>query len=248
MTIIFERVGSDSPFIETLTQGYTLSRGETIRPAETNWHLVLVKECGQARAIVTGPQPESGLVRYGAGGEVIWIQFRLGVFMPHMAPRQVINTETILPDATRNSFYLHGSAWQFPEIEQVDAFVERLVRSETLVMDHNIGASLRNEWPGLPARTLRHRFLRATGLSEGHIRQVRRAKAAAALLEQGVSITDVIEAEGYFDQPHLTRSLKRFVGFTPAGIIRRSRATVCHSVQENPSAAEYHTDVLVNIR
>ncbi|HEV8194086.1 MAG TPA: AraC family transcriptional regulator [Ktedonobacterales bacterium] len=41
---------------------------------------------------------------------------------------------------------------------------------------------------------------------------------ATALLEQGVPISDVIYQAGYFDQPHLTRSLKRFMGQTPAQI------------------------------
>jgi AraC-like DNA-binding protein len=40
------------------------------------------------------------------------------------------------------------------------------------------------------------------------------------LLEQGVSILDTVEQAGYFDQPHLTRSLKRYVGYTPAQILR----------------------------
>jgi AraC-like DNA-binding protein len=31
-----------------------------------------------------------------------------------------------------------------------------------------------------------------------------------------VSIGDVVYQAGYADQPHLTRSLKRFIGYTPA--------------------------------
>ena len=67
-------------------------------------------------------------------------------------------------------------------------------------------------------RTLRHRFLRATGLTHCHIRQFERAQQAATLLRQGTSILDTVYALGYFDQPHLTRSLKQFVGHTPAQI------------------------------
>jgi AraC-like DNA-binding protein len=71
-----------------------------------------------------------------------------------------------------------------------------------------------------PSRTIRHRFLRATGLSRSHIRQIERAQQAAALLRQGVSIPDTVFKLGYFDQPHLTRSLKRWVGHTPAQLMR----------------------------
>jgi methylphosphotriester-DNA--protein-cysteine methyltransferase len=41
-----------------------------------------------------------------------------------------------------------------------------------------------------------------------------------ARLEQGVSILDTIHEAGYFDQLHLTNSLKRFLGQTPAQIAR----------------------------
>src|SRR3712207_8595796 len=54
-------------------------------------------------------------------------------------------------------------------------------------------------------------LFRSTGLSHSHIRQVERAQRAAALLQQGVSIPDTVFELGYFDQPHLTRSLKHWV-------------------------------------
>ena len=70
---------------------------------------------------------------------------------------------------------------------------------------------------------MRHRFARATGLTQTHIRQFRRAQQAAALLHQGVSILDTVYETGYFDQPHLTRSLKRFIGHTPAQITQLNK-------------------------
>ncbi len=47
-----------------------------------------------------------------------------------------------------------------------------------------------------------------------------RARHARTLLQQGISILDTVEQAGYADQPHLTRSLKRFMGQTPAQILR----------------------------
>ncbi len=43
------------------------------------------------------------------------------------------------------------------------------------------------------------------------------------LLQQGVSIVDTVDQAGYADQPHLTRSLKRFIGQTPAQLLAASR-------------------------
>jgi methylphosphotriester-DNA--protein-cysteine methyltransferase len=60
-------------------------------------------------------------------------------------------------------------------------------------------------------------------LTQSYIRQVERAQRAAALLQQGVPIFDTVYEAGYFDQPHLTKSLKRAIGHTPAQIIRSSK-------------------------
>jgi AraC-like DNA-binding protein len=78
-------------------------------------------------------------------------------------------------------------------------------------------------WPTLRASTggtCQRRFLRATGLTRGIVDQIERAHQAVALLEQGVSIADAYYHVGYADQPHLTRSLKRFIGQTPGQILR----------------------------
>ena len=67
---------------------------------------------------------------------------------------------------------------------------------------------------------MQRRFLRATGLSHAAVVQIERAHRAQALLQAGVPILDVVALAGYADQPHLTRSLKRFLGETPAQIAR----------------------------
>jgi methylphosphotriester-DNA--protein-cysteine methyltransferase len=64
--------------------------------------------------------------------------------------------------------------------------------------------------------------MRATGLTQNHIHQFQRAQRAAALLQQGFSILDTVVEAGYFDQPHLTRSLKQWIGHTPAQVMRLS--------------------------
>lgn len=39
------------------------------------------------------------------------------------------------------------------------------------------------------------------------------------LLRQGVSILNTVCQLGYFDQPHVTRSLRQWIGHTPAQIV-----------------------------
>jgi methylphosphotriester-DNA--protein-cysteine methyltransferase len=136
-----------------------------------------------------------------------------------MPTRNLPDRETVLPAASPHSYWLAGSAWQFPDYDNADTFVDQLVRAEVLVRDPDIHAALHDQLEDVPARTMRDRFRRACGLTQSHIRQMKRAQHAQALLQQRVSILDTVYEAGYFDQPHLTRSLKQFLGYTPAQIV-----------------------------
>lgn len=219
MSIVYEERTSDSPYVDLVTRGWTVSDGSPIRPAEVRWHMVFARHNGRVHPLIVGPLTTAGVATYGEGAEILWIRFKLGAFMPHLPARRFLDRETLLPGATSKSFWLYGSAWQFPDYENVETFVDRLVREEVLVRDPLVNDALEDHLPEMSLRTVRHRFLQATGLSQSHVYQFERAQRAAALLQQGVSILDTVYEAGYYDQPHLTRSLKRFVGFTPAQII-----------------------------
>lgn len=96
--------------------------------------------------------------------------------------------------------------------------VERLVRAGLLVHDPVVHAALHDETVWLSARTLERRVLHATGLTQGTIRQIQRANRAVDLLSRGVPPLELVRVAGYADQPHLIRSLKRFIGQTPSQI------------------------------
>jgi hypothetical protein len=220
MSLVFKQRPSDSPFVELITQGETISSSATTRPSEIHWHMVFVKHQGGILALTVGPLTAAGEVQFVEGVELLWIKFKLGVFMPHLPIRNYLDGETTLPDASSRSFWLKGAAMQIPAYHNVESFIDRLVRDDVLVHDPLVSAALRDQLPpkGLSPRTVRHRFQQATGLSQTHILQYQRAQEAAALLEQGMPILDVVFQLGYYDQPHLTRSLKRFMGITPARI------------------------------
>jgi hypothetical protein len=131
-----------------------------------------------------------------------------------------LDSETLLPDASSSTFWLKGSAWEYPDAENVDVFIDRLVHEELLVSDPLVKDVLQGYPQSLSPRTVRHRVLQATGLTRSRIFQMERAQKAADLLQQGTSILDTVSELGYFDQPHLTRSLKHWIGYTPAQIVQ----------------------------
>ncbi|RPI89469.1 MAG: helix-turn-helix domain-containing protein [Chloroflexi bacterium] len=248
MSLSYEERLSDSLYVEKVTHGWTTGEGSTIRPAEVSWHMILTRHSGGTQFLLVGPLETSGVASWGGEAEILWIKFKLGAFMPHLPTKDILESETPLPEASSQSFWLKSSAWQFPDYDNADTFVQKLVREEVLAYDPLVNAVLQGEPQDISPRTVRHRFLRATGLTQSHILQFERARRAEKLLQQGHSILDTVYEAGYFDQPHLTRSLKQFIGYTPAQIIRMSQPTFCRSVQDTLPLSEYdETNVLTNI-
>jgi AraC-like DNA-binding protein len=221
MTILFEERVSDSPYVALVQRGRTAQGGSVLRPAESHWHMVLLRYKGETRFLVVGPWTTTGILSYPEGAELLWIKLNPGTFLRRFPARHILNKETALPQATNRTFWLHNSAWQFPDYDNVETFVERLAHQEALILDPVVSAALENQPQTLSPRTLRYRFLQATGMTQSYIRQIDRARRAETLLQQGRSILDTVYEAGYFDQPHLTRELKRWIGYTPTQIIHR---------------------------
>ena len=189
--------------------------------AASNWEMVVSTFGGKTTVTARGPETRASGADYPADAEFFGIVFKLGTFMPHLPVRTLRDRQdAILPGASGSSFWLHGSAWELPTFDNADAFVDRLVRRGTLVRDPAVEAAVRGHAPDASVRSLQYRFLRATGLTRKTIQQIERARGAASLLERGASIPDTAFELGYFDQAHMTNSLKRFTGRTPAQIVR----------------------------
>jgi AraC-like DNA-binding protein len=220
MTFVFDARSSDSSFIETIWRTQSERAGSFTSLAASQWEMVVTIHPGNTTLTVRGPETKATPAHCPADAEFFGIVFRLGTFMPYLPLRTVMDRRDLnLPEATSKSFWFHGSAWQFPDYDNADTFVDRLVRHGLLAHDPVVNGLLQDQPYELSVRTLRRRFLRATGLTHSYIRQIERARHATILLKQGVSILDTVYEAGYFDQSHLTRSLKHFVGQTPAQII-----------------------------
>jgi hypothetical protein len=222
MAFIFEDRLSDSSFVEMLWRVQSEHAGSFISIAASHWEMVVTRYRGKTTFTVRGPETKATPLHYQwTGAEWLGIRFKLGAFMPHLPPGNLLDRrDANLPEATSKSFWLHGSAWEFPNFENADTFVDRLVRGGLLIRDPVVEAVLRGHPRALSPRSIQYRFLQATGLTYKAIQQIERARQAKALLEQGVSILDTVHEAGYFDQSHLANSLKRLLGQTPAQIAR----------------------------
>jgi AraC-like DNA-binding protein len=221
MPLIFEMEArpSDSPLVEQVWHARSVNSGVFQSTAKYNLMMVVSLRDGRASFTVRGPETRATPLACEAGGEWIGIEYRVGTFMPHLPASSLVDRDLTLPGMGKGAFWLDGAAWQIPDFENADTFVDRLVRAELLVREPIVDAVLRGQVSDASARSVQRRFVRATGLSYRAIQQIERARTAMALLQRGVSILDAVDEAGYYDQPHLTRSLKRWLGQTPAEIV-----------------------------
>ncbi|MCL4263354.1 MAG: AraC family transcriptional regulator [Anaerolineae bacterium] len=219
MSLFMEDRASDSPFVEKVWWAQSDTAVSFISQAASQWEMVVVRYQGQTSLTIRGPETVATLADCPANAQFFGISFKLGTFLPDLPLCQRLNRNDItLPGVTRQSFCLNGSAWQFPDYENADTFVNHLVREGLLVRDPVVTAVLQGQPADLSPRAVQYRFLQATGLTQTTIQQIERARLAMFLLQQGRPILDTVFEAGYYDQPHLTRSLKRFIGQTPTQI------------------------------
>ena len=214
----FELRSSRSPLIEQTWQTRSEPEQSFISVAVSHWEMVVTRQRGAARLTVRGPETTATTAPVPPDAEFFGIQFSLGTFMPGMPPGQLADRGLTLPQATSTSFWLDGTEWELPAPGNAGVFVDRLVRAGLLAHDPVVPAAMRGDAGGLTRRSVERRVSRATGLTLGTIEQIKRAERAVDLLHLGRSPLDVADRAGYADQPHLTRSLKRFVGRTPSQV------------------------------
>lgn len=219
MLFEFDTQSPLSPYIDLIWQMESEQAESFLSTAATNWEMVFTMHEGHTMITMRGPETEATLAESMADTAYFGISFKLGTFMPHLPLQSLLNRQDVaLPLASNRSFWLLGSAWEMPTAQNADVFINRLIQQDILVRDPDVAAALQGEPTDLSPRALQYRFKRATGMSQKMIQQIDRARQAAMLLEQGKSILDTAYELGYYDQAHLTHSLKRFIGETPVQI------------------------------
>ena len=211
---------SDSPYIQRVWRYHSDGCGSFLSIVECRSELVVTRYQGRIRVTLRGPETVATRLSYAADEDWMGIRLKPGVFLPSWPAQELVDRGVNLPEVAGGSFWLDGSVWQVPDCDDADTFVAQLARAGVLAIDDTVPAALRGDLTDASPRTVQRRFLQATGVTRSVAQQIERARYAALLLMRGDSIADVTYAAGYFDQPHLTRSMKRLIGQTPAELLR----------------------------
>ncbi|MER6508599.1 helix-turn-helix domain-containing protein [Nonomuraea sp. NPDC001636] len=214
MAFRFETRASDSPWVEAVWSCTSEHVAEMTSVAAVSWGLVFWEREGRAHAGISGPETRSGTAPVPEGSTFVGIEFAVGTSLRAVPPPSLVDGGIELPDTTGRTFVLDGVRWEFPAPDDAEALVGRLVRAGALVRDPLVADVRRGHRPAVSGRTVERRFRAATGLTQGAVRQIERARRASALLAAGVPVADVVSGLAYFDEPHLARALRRYVGRT----------------------------------
>lgn len=216
--IVFEDRASDSPVVERVWRSRSDRPGPFSSMASCHWVMVVTRLAGKTLLTVRGPETHATTADCPGDGEWVGIHFKLGTSMPILPPTVLRDRNDVtLPSASRRAFVLDGAAWEYPTWDNAETFVRRLVGAGLVANDPHVADALRGG-RARSRRTDERRVLRATGMTHGTIRQIQRARRATLMLRAGTPIADVVYDAGYYDQAHLTRSFRRFVGHTPTAI------------------------------
>jgi hypothetical protein len=233
MAIESEHRTSDSPHVACVWRGRASGTDTMTSIATSTWELVFWEDGGTVHASARGPETAASAVELAGDSESLGITFTHGTVLSHL-PR-LVDSSAESPHVTERTFVLGGQEWEIPDFDDAEALVARLARAGVISRDPLVDEVV---WGGIArvgTRSVQRRVAAATGLTQGAIRQIERAREAALLLGEGLAPLDVAHRLGYYDQPHLSRSLRRFIGRT-ATELQDSRGTMSLLYKTGPPA------------
>jgi AraC-like DNA-binding protein len=207
--------GCDSALVEKVWATDGSPEAEFISVAESHWQIVISDIQGRKGLSIRGPSTHAVPTPIPPDAEFFGIVLRLGTHSPAFPLAGLVDGAVEIPGAARGTALLDNDDWEIPTLDNADVFVARLERAGLLVRDRLVADAVLDEAGGLGTRTVQRRVAQATGLTRGMIRQISRADAAVRALGRGLTPAQTAASLEFADQPHLTRSLRRFIGQTP---------------------------------
>jgi hypothetical protein len=210
--------GSTSPIVRSITRTVYVGSGIHMMVPDGCWDIAIIRNSSGTLVLRTGQTTRPVPFTYRDGDEVLAISFRASTFMPLMSGESMRDKGVALGGIGKDRFWLGTDVVEIPTFDNVDGFVERLLRNE-LVQENGLVASVVSGNPAAATtRTMQRHFLKTTGLTPKAYSQIDRAQKAVELLRSGQSAADVAFSLGFSDQPHLIRSLQAITGRTPRQI------------------------------
>ncbi|NEE00833.1 helix-turn-helix domain-containing protein [Phytoactinopolyspora halotolerans] len=217
MGLIFNTVAGELPLVQRVWSATCEATTGFSSAAKASSMICFARSDDSVTVHVKGPETTGTLMTCPEGWEFFGVELRLGAYLPPYPPSDLTNfKDALLPTLPGNRISLDNRVWEMPSAQNVDVFVDRLVRAGLLIFDPLVAEIRHGERPrGMSERIAQIRFRRAVGVSHRKLVSIERARNAAQLLTAGRSIADVVTTSGYYDQSQLARAMRWATGHTP---------------------------------
>lgn len=236
--IDIEHRSSTSPYIARVWRAHARDVETMTSVANSMWELVVWNEGAQLLSTVRGPETHASIASVPQDSRSAGILFAHGVHLPHLPVSGLVDAQTPPRPITAGMLELAGNAWPLPGYDTAEHFVQQLAGAGVIARDPVVAEVLDGGTPRVSARTVQRRMAATTGLSMSLIRQIARAREAALRLVEGTSILEVVHGLGFYDQPHLSHALTRFIGRTAAQLAHEHLAQPMSMLYSPPELAE----------
>src|SRR3954452_9143090 len=217
MGLIFNAVAGEVPLVQRVWSASCDAATGFTSAAKASSMIAFAGNGDRLTGHLGGPETTGTSLTCPEGWEFFGVELRLGAYLPLFPPSGLTDlNDALLPTLPGDRILLDNRAWEMPTEQNIDVFVDRLVRAGLLIFDPLVDEIRHGERPrGLSERTAQIRFRRAVGISRRKLVSIEQAQYAAQLLAAGGSIADVIAVGGYYDQPQLARAMRWASGHTP---------------------------------
>ncbi|AHH97568.1 helix-turn-helix domain-containing protein [Kutzneria viridogrisea] len=217
MGLTFGAVAGELPLVRRVWSASCDAATGFTSAAKGSSMIAFARNGGRVTVHLRGPETRATRLTCPEDWEFFGVELRLGAYLPLFPPSGLADlNDALLPTPSGNRILLDNRDWEMPTEQNVDVFVNRLVRAGLLFFDPLVDEIRQGERPrALSERTAQVRFRRAVGVSRRKLVSIEQAQRAAQLLSAGELIADVVTGCGYYDQPQLARAMRWATGHTP---------------------------------
>jgi methylphosphotriester-DNA--protein-cysteine methyltransferase len=109
--------------------------------------------------------------------------------------------------------------WEIWTHDNAEVSRGRLARAGVIARSHATDAAVEGDVDWMSQRSVQRHFRRVTGMTFGSHQQIKGRRSCSRFAEQRSSVLNATFDAGYFDQAHLTRSVKQLIWMTRARLL-----------------------------
>lgn len=215
--LIWRERMSESAFVASVWMCSTIETIERSVLADPCISMARIKENGETKVVLSGPNTEPRIELLTTGYECLAIRFQTGVVLKGFPTQKFTNRWLTIPASASSRFEFEGAHLQFPGFKDAELLVDQLFEQGYLSYETSTKGHTRKE--GMSSKSYARLTKHTTGLSPYKLHQLQRIHRALQLLKQGMPAATVATDLGFVDQAHLTRSAKQFLGHTPKELL-----------------------------